>query len=337
MRDYLRVDGLLWTKFDDSCDIFTRDKVKAQSMEITNLKGDVDDRGYYVVKSFDFDGCCVLSTTDPRIKPAMVGSDVVANFSATTVAGQIKNMLAEYTALQESQSSKEAEIDNFAKGEDVLEKKNKILESYGIDASKLDFSLEDIAIEELEEKCKAMTAEPASEPVAEDPATTEPSEPEAVAEPAEPAANVEEPAAEPEGEVGEFALTVNQQMEELHSAIAKVTFVDRWGDEGPRYWMQDVQENRVIVCDMQDWKTYALPFAMDGDNVVVDFEGKKRVKIQYVDWEDGATESNLPVLYEELAGRIDAGKKAVSDYAAIKAEFDEMKPKYDAYVAAEAA
>lgn len=49
MRDYLRVDGLLWTKFDDSCEIFERDGVKAQSMEITALEGDVDDRGYYVV------------------------------------------------------------------------------------------------------------------------------------------------------------------------------------------------------------------------------------------------------------------------------------------------
>ena len=101
--------------------------------------------------------------------------------------------------------------------------------------------------------------------------------------------------------------------------------------------MQDVQDNRAIVCDMQDWKTYALPFAMDGDNVVVDWDGKKRVKVQYVDWEDGAAEPELPVLYEELAGRIDAAKKAISDYAEVKAQLNEIQPKYDAYVAAEAA
>jgi len=126
-------------------------------------------------------------------------------------------------------------------------------------------------------------------------------------------------------------------MDELRGAIAQVTFVDRWGDEGPRYWLQDVQDNRAIVCDMQDWKTYAIPFAMDGDNVVVDWDGKKRVKVQYVDWEDGAAESELPVLYEELAGRIDAAKKAISDYAEVKAQLNEIQPKYDAYVAAEAA
>lgn len=337
-REYLRVDGLLWTKFDDSCDIFTRDGVKAQSMELTEMDGRVDKRGYYIVDKFAFDGCCVLSTTDPRIKPAMTGSEVVANFSAGTIAGQIKDMLAEYTALQGSQSSKEAEIDNFAKGEDVLEKKNEILASYGIDASKLDFSLEDITIEELEEKCKAMTAEPAQEPEAEPAAEITAEVPEQ--EPAqEPAAQMsaEPESVEPAAEPKEFSLTVNQQMDELRGAIAQVTFVDRWGDEGVRYWMQDVQDNRAIVCDMQDWKTYAIPFSMDGDNVVVDWDGKKRVKVQYVDWEDGAAESELPVLYEELAGRIDAAKKAISDYAEVKAQLNEIQPKYDAYVAAEAA
>lgn len=341
-REYLRVDGLLWTKFDDSCDIFTRDGVKAQSMELTDMDGRVDKRGYYIVSKFAFDGCCVLSTTDPHIKPAMTGSEVVANFSAGTIAGQIKDMLAEYTALQGSQSSKEAEIDNFAKGEDVLEKKNEILASYGIDASKLDFSLEDITIEELEEKCKEMTADPAKpEEPAQEPAAQMTAE-EPAAEPAqEPATQMstepEEPVTEPVQEPKEFSLTMGQQMQEVSEAISAVTFVDRWGDEGPRYWMQDVQDSRAIVCDMQDWKTYALPFAMDGDNVVVDFDGKKRVKVQYVDWEDGAAESELPVLYEELAGRIDVAKKAISDYTEVKAQLNEIQPKYDAYVAAEAA
>lgn len=318
MRDYLRVDGLLWTKFEDSCDIFERDDIKAQSMEITNLKGEVDDRGYYVVSDFDFDGCCILSTTNPFIRPAMTGSNVVANFSAATVAGEIKNMLDEYTALQKSQSSKEAEIDNFAKGEDVLEKKNEILANYGIDASTLDFSLEDVTIEELEEKCKAMSA--------------------MAIEPETGAAQVAEPAGE---SAQQFSLTDGQRMQEISEAVSAEKYTDRWGDEWSRYWMQDVQENRAIVLDMQDWKTYALPFVMDGDNVKVDFEGKKRVKVVYEDWDDGSAELELPVLYEALCDKIgsvkDEAKKASDEYTEVKAKFDEMQPKFDAYVAAEAA
>ena len=75
-REYFRVDGLLWTKFDDACDIFKRDLKKNHSMEITNIEGYVDDRGYYVVSNFQFDGCCILSTTNPHIQPAMTGSDI---------------------------------------------------------------------------------------------------------------------------------------------------------------------------------------------------------------------------------------------------------------------
>lgn len=315
MRDYLRVDGLLWTKFDDSCEIFERDEVKAQSMEITNLRGEVDDRGYYVVSDFTFDGCCILSTTNPRIKPAMVGSDVVANFSAATTASQIKDMLDEYTALQSSQSSKEAEIDNFAKGEDVLEKKNEILASYGIDASTLDFSLEEVSEEELEAKCKEMAAMAIQ------------SEAESAAKPAD------EPAEQ-------YTLTDNQRMQEISDAVSGEKYIDRWGDECRRYWLQDVQENRAIVIDTQDWKTYALPFAMEGDNVKVDFEGKKRVKVVYEDWEEGSAESDLPVLYEALCEKVDAAKeeakKNTDQYTEVKAQFDEMQPKFDAYVAAEA-
>ena len=37
-----------------------------------------------------------------------------------------KDMLAEYTALQRSESSKEAQIDNFAKGDDCLKEKEEI-------------------------------------------------------------------------------------------------------------------------------------------------------------------------------------------------------------------
>ena len=331
MRDYLRVDGLLWTKFDDSCDVFARDMEKPQSMEITDMDGYVDDRGYYVVQKFAFDGCCVLSSTDPGIRPAMTGSNVVANFSAATVAGQIKDMLAAYTVLQKSQSSKEAEIDNFAKGEDVLEEKNKILTTYGIDASALEFSLEEITIDELEKKCKEMSAGSKSGE-GEDPTAAEPC--------AEPASEpVNEPAAEP---VSEFSLTLNERMDEIRDAVRAIgVYTDEYGYEMPVYWTEDVQDDRVIVVSTKDWKKYAIPFAMDGDNIALDLDNKKRVKVQYADWDEGSKELALPVLYEEMGKQMGEMKKnkdeAEAKYTAVKSELDEMKPKYDAYVAAEAA
>lgn len=313
MRDYLRVDGLLWTKFEESCDIFERDKVKGQSMEIVDIDGYVNDRGYYSITDFKFDGCCVLSTTNPKIQPAMTGSTVVAEFSAASVASQIKTMLDEYYKAS-SQSSKEAEINNYTKGEDELDKKKEVLKSYGIDESSLDFSLEDITIEELEEKCKNMTQ-----------------------------ANEGEQKEDPEKKPETYSLTTNELTQELRDIISAEKYVDKWGYEDCRYWMQDVQEDRVIVYDSSDWKLYAFPFTMDGDNVVVDFACKKRVKVRYEDWEDGAKEDEPIVekLYQAMSEKIDkaieTAKTSSENYEAVKAEYDEIKPKYDAYVDAEAA
>ena len=343
-REYLRVDGLLWTKFDDSCGIFERDVVKGQSMEITNMEGYVDKDGYYVVQNFDFDGCCVLSTTDPQIRPAMTGSTVTANFTAATIASQVKDMLAEYTALQRSESSKEAQIDNFAKGDDCLKEKEEILASYGIDASTLEFSLEEITIEELKAKCEEMAATKSAEP--EEPQGEPESEPaaEPAAEPAEP-----DPPAEPEGaaeqEGGEpaadYSLNLRDKLNEVNEAISAETMIDPWGYEVSRYWLQDVQDDLVVVMDCQDWKIYSFTFTMDGDNVKVDFASKKRMKVRYEAWDEGSADMGVPALYstmsdkaKEQTEKLEAANK---QYSELKAEYDEMKPKYDAYVAAEAA
>lgn len=312
-REYFRVDGLLWTKFDDACDIFKRDLQKNHSMEITNIEGYVDDRGYYVVSNFQFDGCCILSTTNPHIQPAMTGSDIVANFTATTIAGQVKEMLDEYSALKSSQSSKEAEINMFAKGEDSLDKKREILESYGVDEADLGFSLEDVTIEELEKKCKELACGSGKK----------------------------------KGKKKDYALNMKDLWNEIEAAVSSVDVTtDEWGYECPRYWMQDIQDDLVVVIDDRDWKLYAFPYTVDGDNVVVDFEGKKRCKVKYELWEDGASEEEedsgvrIQPIANSFAVKVTNAREKLTavqgDFEKIQSEFDEMKPKYDAYVAAEA-
>lgn len=100
-REYLRVDGLIWTKFSDPVDIFTRDGTKNHSVELTDMAcGPADKNGNVPVGSFKFDGCCILSTTDPSIKPAMTGSCVTANFSVEDITAQIRDRLYEYQAIQ---------------------------------------------------------------------------------------------------------------------------------------------------------------------------------------------------------------------------------------------
>lgn len=114
-REYLRVDGLVWTKFNDPVDIFTRDVIKNHSMEVTDMDYDTDDEGIKHIKAFKFDGCCLLSTTNPNINPAMVGSCAVANFSVDSIYSEIKQRLNEYMSIKNGSNNESVESE--AKGE----------------------------------------------------------------------------------------------------------------------------------------------------------------------------------------------------------------------------
>lgn len=201
----------------------------------------------------------------------------------------------------------------FAKGEDSLNKKREILESYGVDEADLGFSLEDVTIEELEEKCKELACGSGKK----------------------------------KGKKKDYALNMKDLWNEIEAAVSSVDVTtDEWGYKCPRYWMQDVQDDLVIVIDERDWKLYAFPYTVDGDNVVIDFEGKKRCKVKYELWEDGAAEEEedpgvriQPIADSFAIKVINAREKLTAvqgDFEKVQSEFDEMKPKYDAYVAAEA-
>ena len=61
-REFLQVDGILWTKFQDAADIMLNDIEKPQSMELYpyDIDGYEDDDGNFVFSKFSFDGCCIL-------------------------------------------------------------------------------------------------------------------------------------------------------------------------------------------------------------------------------------------------------------------------------------
>ena len=88
MRTFLRVKGLLWTKFSDSTEIVMRDIIKQHSMELypNSIEGHEDDNGDFVFDKFSFDGCCILSDD---VQPAMINSCVEVNYS---VSDFVKNL-----------------------------------------------------------------------------------------------------------------------------------------------------------------------------------------------------------------------------------------------------
>lgn len=162
----------------------------------------------------------------------------------------------------------------------------------------------------------------------------------------------------------EFSQTLMQQFNDISAVVSgHETVKDYWGDDVPRYYTVDVQDAEVIVVDAQDgYNYYSFPFTMDGDKPVIDFACKKRKKVSYQDYEDGATiienafsfgehiaafEKVVGEKLEEADGKIaeiEAAKAEVesnfeqvkSELDEAKSELDEIKPKYEAYEAAEA-
>lgn len=123
-------------------------------------------------------------------------------------------------------------------------------------------------------------------------------EPEVDAEPDE----MSEPIAEES-----FALQ-GQIREELCRALEQVRMETFWG-ECSRYWMYDYDHDigEVYAYDQEDWLLYGFSYSMNGDNVVIDFDSKKRKKVVLADFDEGEeTGFSFSVVVEAIQSAYDA-------------------------------
>ena len=329
-REYLRVDGLIWTKFSDPVDIFTRDGTKNHSVELTDMAcGPADKNGNVPVGSFKFDGCCILSTTDPSIKPAMTGSCVTANFSVEDITAQIRDRLYEYQAIQQNYTAQNDNPSDEEKGDTTPmnenEKNPAMTENTVAEGAVENPEIEPPAAENTATKTEseAAPAENAAPEEGAENATTEvPAENTAPAEEDEPAAS------------SEFTLTANQLRDEVYNALLKVQVPSRWDNECmiPKYWLTDIQGSEVIVTDSGTYQLMGIPYSMNGDNVVLEYENIKRKKVIYEDWDNGDVMPGLITMFSTLTDKLvelsDSFTKAAN-------EVSEIKPKLEAYQQAE--
>lgn len=330
-REYLRVDGLIWTKFNDPVDIFTRDGTKNHSVELTDMScGSADKNGDVPVESFKFDGCCILSTTDPKIQPAMTGSCITANFSVEDVTTQIRERLYEYQALQQNYTAQNENPSDKEKGDtkpmNENEKNTTVTENAVAEGAVENPKIETPAAENTatETGSEAAPAENAASEEGAENATTEASaENTAPAEEGEPAAS------------SEFTLTANQLRDEIYNALLKVQVPSRWDNDCmiPKYWLTDIQDSEVIVTDSGTYQLMGIPYSMNGDNVVLEYENIKRKKVIYEDWDNGDVMPGLVTMFSALTDKLvelsDSFTKAAN-------EVSEIKPKLEAYQQAEA-
>lgn len=337
-REYLRVDGLIWTKFSDPVDIFTRDGTKNHSVELTDMAcGPADKNGNVPVGSFKFDGCCILSTTDPSIKPAMTGSCVTANFSVEDITAQIRDRLYEYQAIQQNYTAQNDNPSDEEKGDTTPmnenEKNPAMTENAVAEGAVENPEIETPSAENTATKTESEAApaeNDASEEGAENATTEVPAENTAPAEEGESAAS------------SEFTLTTEQLLNEISGALGAYKIPSSWDPENmvPRYWMNDVQGDEVIVIDCTTYNLMGIPYSMNGDNVVLDVENAKRKKVTFEDWDEGEVLPGMSAAFTEITNTVAEMNAKISDltkeFTEASETIAEMKPKLEAYEKAEA-
>lgn len=335
-REYLRVDGLIWTKFGDPVDIFTRDVTKNHSVELTDMVcGPKDRDGNTPVSSFKFDGFCILSTTDPKIQPAMTGSCITAQFSVDDITSQIRERLYEYQALQQNYSAQNEDPSDEEKGDikPMNENENK---TTGIEEGQVPTentaTFTEPAGNEATPPNENITTAPAIATAEENTAPTMEANP----APAEPAVTENTASTENKSATGtEFTLTTVQLMDEIGTKLAEHTHPSSWDSEYmiPDFYFEDLMPETVVVRCSKTWQLMGIPYSMNGDNVVLDYENIKRMKVAYEDWDEGevmpGTIAAFTTLTDKIAELSDSFTKAAN-------EVSEIKPKLEAYQQAEA-
>lgn len=90
-RTFLVTEGIIWNVLEDGAEIFHRDLVKSQSMELyeKSIDGYEDDEGVFHFTEFSFRAACVLGDD---VTPAMTGSTVEVQF---TLSDFVKNIQSE--------------------------------------------------------------------------------------------------------------------------------------------------------------------------------------------------------------------------------------------------
>lgn len=257
IHQYLNTEVIIW-KRQEAYDKIKENVITKHSMEISVSDGEMKD-DYYEIYDFEFTAFCLLGTAEPCFE-----SSALFTFDKQEMQEQFDEMLKEFK-LAFSSDPATKEVDS------QMDKLHELLKKYNVAEEDLEFSYEGMSDEELEAKFVEIYEK------------TEPNEPEI----SEPNAGSEEPK-------DNFAL--NSQLIDSIRNVLRSELVDDDGYSYPRYWFCDfdVEKSEVYFEDaLDEWKLYGTTFSLDGDDVVVDLDNKKRKKYAIVDYVEGTAEANF--------------------------------------------
>lgn len=285
VHEYLCVEVIIW-KRQEAYIKLKENGITDESMEINVKQGAMVD-GYYHIDSFEFTAFCLLESAEPCFESACIEM-----FSLCSFKEEYTKMMADFKEhFSTVNTSKEIEVDihseDLSKGGSILLDKTKLLSEYGLTIDALDFNIDDFTIEELKSKFEAMKKEAQKD------------------------------------RDGTLSLTGEQFLSELIESLSAVKYSDPYWGEVSRYLYTDYDSSlsEVYCYDCEDWKLYGFSYSMNGDNVIVDFDSKKRKKITIVDFDEGSSDPSYNYSFELFGKAILAAKE--SELSRAKSELEQ--------------
>ena len=330
-HEYLVIDGVILWKRQDVYRHIVEDLngMVEHSMEITVKENSTTPDGYFDVTDFEFTALCLLE----RDEPCFQGSGLEL-YSAQNFKQKMEQMMLEikdsFNLITTSKEDDDTypQIEFSTEGGTMLDAKLELAKEYSIDVESLDFNIEDLTIEELKEKFEAMTAE--QEPTGDDETETpEPSE-EKQEDAGETETEEQEVEAEAKGkdesggEPEQYALT-GAAVDEIVRSLSAVRVSTEWGECSQYcYFDCDFELSEVYCWDVTDGFLYGFKYAMDGDNVVIDFESKCRKKFAITDFDEGEQGTQMFQLFEQINAELAARAEYKTKFEAAQAELDAL-------------
>lgn len=295
-HSYLCTKALIW-KRSAAYEILVENGITAQSMEIDVKTGHMSDDGY-VIDSFAFTAFCVIGV-DPCFENASV------EFSAQAIDNELSEMLEDFkhefscVPTKVITASADDNINqSFPKGGETEMNIEELLAKFGLsaeDVAGIDMTgMDEQAVEARFAEIVEAKNQPAPAPEG-DPA---PADPTPDPEPAP--ATDPEPTADPQPAA--FSLTMEQLADGLRNALrAHRVRDDYWGEMYSYYMIDcDMDANMVYAHDYAHNAILGMPYTLNGDNVVIDFESAKRMKIQFVEFDEGVAETAFSLVSDVL-------------------------------------
>lgn len=333
IHEYLCVEVIIWKRQEAYAKI-KDNRITDESMEIKVKSGQTID-GYYHIDSFEFTAFCLLESAEPCYESACIEMFTLKSFhdQYTEMMSDFKRYFSMVTTSKEDDINPLSITLNLSKGGNISLNRIKLLSEYGLTVEALDFNIDDFTVDELKTKFETIKkkmkpadddAPAPSVPIPEDDENNDDDAGSETDQPGESEQSEQSGDSTDDGEEDneDFSLTGEQFLSQLFESLSTVKYTDPYWGEMCKYVYVDYDyETFEVYCyDCEDWRLYGFSYSMNGDNVVIDFDSKKRKKFTIEDFDEGNADLNYKHTFEMFGKAISTSKDA--ELERVQAEFE---------------